>query len=514
MLVMKLVLSLFVGLEKARRRSITILRVAEGGLTLFLSFLILPLSSLFGQWEPDVRLTFNDSLSATAYYNQGWCVAAGSGEDVHVVWREKRDGNYEIYYKRSQDGGTTWGTDINLSNDPAYSMNPSVAVSGTNVYAVWLDYRDGTEGEIYFKRSQDGGSTWRPDTNLSNDPNRSEQPSLCILGTDVHVVWRDSRDGFPNFEIYYKHSPDGGTTWGPDTRLTADTSNSGYPSVAASGSDVHVVWTDWRNSYPEIYYKRSTNGGTTWGSDIRLTDDPHHSFHSCIAVSGLNVHVTWEETRDGTYEIYYKRSTDGGATWGPDIRLTNSSYWQSRPSISVSDSLVHIVFHDDRNGPAGNNEIYYKCSINGGIIWSPDTRLTNDPSYSLQPFVAVSDTIVHVIWSDSRDGNREIYYKRNPSGNSGIIELETSRYSQPSFFRTYIVSSGIEFEGNLPYVSPLSLRFYDITGRKIVDFVHHPRSENFSFVWKPNGLSSGVYFVKASQKQGFHAKTRLVWLKH
>jgi hypothetical protein len=60
---------------------------------------LLPIA-LFAQWESDQRLTFDDSVSCVS---TNWCVAA-SGETVHVVWKDQRDGNSEIYYKRNPTG--------------------------------------------------------------------------------------------------------------------------------------------------------------------------------------------------------------------------------------------------------------------------------------------------------------------------------------------------------------------------------------------------------------------------
>ncbi len=68
-----------------------------------------------------------------------------------------RDGNEEIYYKLSTDGGTKWGADIRLTNNTVRQF-PSVAVSGSQINVVWMDYRDGNE-EIYYKRSTDGAQT-------------------------------------------------------------------------------------------------------------------------------------------------------------------------------------------------------------------------------------------------------------------------------------------------------------------------------------------------------------------
>jgi len=110
---------------------------------------------VLAQWEPDVRLTYNDSASYTSI-NNAWCVAA-TGDTVHVVWQDFRDGDYEIYTKRSTDGGSTWGADTRLTNNSAYSYAPSVAASGSNVHLIWRDNRDGNY-EIYTKRDPTGNS--------------------------------------------------------------------------------------------------------------------------------------------------------------------------------------------------------------------------------------------------------------------------------------------------------------------------------------------------------------------
>src|SRR3970040_1297733 len=97
------------------------------------------LLTVHAQWQPDVRLT-NDPASSITSFNNAWCIAS-SGNVVLVVWYDNRDGNYEIYYKRSTDGGVSWGSDTRLTNNTANSFLPSVAVSGSVVHVVWYDNR-------------------------------------------------------------------------------------------------------------------------------------------------------------------------------------------------------------------------------------------------------------------------------------------------------------------------------------------------------------------------------------
>ncbi|MEO8665918.1 MAG: exo-alpha-sialidase [Ignavibacteria bacterium] len=361
----------------------------------------------FAQWQPDVRLT-NAPGNSNTTYNNAWCIAS-SGDVVHVVWFDQRDGNYEIYHKRSTDGGITWGSDTRLTNASGTSQYPSISVSGQVVHVVWDEDRDGND-EIYYKRSTDGGISWGADTRLTNAFSTSESPSIAVSGSVVHVVWYDLRD--LNYEIYYKRSTDGGISWGADTRLTNNSASSWYTSVSVSGSAVHVVWHDNRDGN-EIYYKRSTDEGVSWGADIRLTNAIGESYYSCGAVSGQVIHIVWQDTRNANSEIYYKRSTDGGVSWGADTRLTNDPAASEYPSVSVSGSAVHVVWEDQRN----NAEIYYKLSTDGGLSWGADTRLTNNAGNSFFTSVSVSGSAVHVVWQDNRDGNYEIYYKRDPTGN-------------------------------------------------------------------------------------------------
>lgn len=83
--------------------------------TLFLFVAALFLSQItLAQWEPDVRLT-DDPSSSLLCTSPGTHSIAASGDSIHVVWSDNRDGNDEIYYKRSVDGGLTWGDDIRLT---------------------------------------------------------------------------------------------------------------------------------------------------------------------------------------------------------------------------------------------------------------------------------------------------------------------------------------------------------------------------------------------------------------
>ncbi len=455
---------------------------------------------LFAQWESDVRLTNNSDSSFTSY-NNAWCIAAHA-DTIDVVWYENRDGNYEIYYKRSVDAGTTWGSDTRLTNESSPSYNPSIAVSGQDIHVVWEDERD-EDIEVYYKCSTDGGATWGPDVHVSTISGPQGVPSVTAVAGCVHVVWVDF-SLLGNSEIWFCRSVDGGATWESPVQISNAAGFSSGPSIAAQGSNVHIAWDDsrlgWWNS--EIFYRRSTNDGVNWSTENQLTNDTTFSNTPSIAVSGNSIHVAWEDMRDGNFEIYYKNSTDNGQTWSSDMRLTSDGGDSYHPSMAVSGSNVHITWQDNRDG---NEEIYYKVSNDGGLSWDPDTRLTDDQGYSYNASVALSGQQVNVVWSDDRDGNWEIYYKRNPTGNPGISEITNGTannmnliVSPNPFTRLTTVSFSIGHGAER-----IALKIYDAAGRLIrsYDLGSSIENQESAVFWDGRDSSNrklpgGVYFVK------------------
>lgn len=465
---------------------------------LFIIFLFFIFQSSFlnnnclAQFQSDVRLT-NDTSISRKCYNNARSIAA-IGDFVHVVWEDFIWlGHEDIYYKRSTDRGITWSSDIHLVANPSATALPAIAVDGPIVHVVWEDVRT-DEDKIFYKRSSDNGLSWGPDVQISHGTIwESNFPSISISGSDVHVVWEDERYG-P--EIYYERSTDKGLTWGAETRLTFDPDESLRPCVSASGQVVHVVWTDLLAENQQIYYKRSDDGGTTWGANTRFTTDSTKSSNPSVSSYGSLECVVWQNIRYG-WEIYAKISTNAGLTWGPDIRLTENPYNSFYPNVTVSGANIHVVWQDVRDG---NWEIYYKLSTDAGLTWGADERLTNAPFDSFYPSVTVSGTIVHVNWQDNRDGNYEIYYKRDSTGNPiGIKSISSEIPKSYNLLQNYPnpfnPSTNIEF--SLPKSSNVELAIFDVLGRKIATLVNQQLNTGSYLVdWNATDFPSGIYFYR------------------
>ncbi len=356
-------------------------------------------------WGTSTRLTWSAGSSGIP------ALAIDSADKLHLVWQDDTPGNSEIFYKKSLDGGLTWTAGQRLTSNLGSSLYPAIAVdSSANLHAVWTDDTPGNF-EIYYKKSTDGGSTWTTGQRLTSNSGSSRNPAIAVDSTaNLHLVWEDQTPG--NWEIYYRKSTDGGTSWTTSQRLTLNLGQSRSPAIAVdSTGDLHVVWTDSTPGNSEVYYKKSSDGGTSWITSQRLTFNSGYSVSPAIAVDSTgDLHVVWMDSTPGNYEIYYSKGSNGGASWTARQRLTFNAGESGAPAVAVDSTTdPHVVLLDDT---PGNYEIYYKKGSKGGTSWAGQ-RLTWNSGYSGYPAIAVDSAgDLHVVWADFTPGNYEIYYKK------------------------------------------------------------------------------------------------------
>jgi hypothetical protein len=352
-------------------------------------------------WTTAKRLTWNDGVSYSPE------IALDSSSHLHVVWYDDTPGHYEIYYKKSTDGGTTWTAAKRITWSSGDSKYPAMAIDlSDRLHVVWTEDTIGGS-EIYNKRSSDGGATWTAKQRLTWAGITSEWPDIAVDPSGlIHLVWQDSTG-----EIYYSRSPDG-TNWMLAKRITWTPGSSHYPDLAIDSSgQLHVVWEDntpGEYNY-EVYYRKSTNSGTTWSKARRLSwmENGSHSPDIAVDPSG-NLHLVWYDENPSLYDIYYKNSTDSGASWTAAKRLTSDLGWSAYPCLAgdVSGQL-HLVWEDSEG------DLSYRKSTNSGTSWSTIQRLTWTSGSSWDPImIADSSGNLHLVWSDNTPLNREIYYKK------------------------------------------------------------------------------------------------------
>lgn len=309
-------------------------------------------------WLPPDRLSW-----ATGQCENPDIVVDSTGRR-HVVWMDYTPSpleNIEIIYKHSALAAP-WSPPVRVTWTAVGSVSPALAVdSNDTIHLVWEETMGGNS-EIFYKNTTDSGISWSVSKRLTWNSDYSSSPAIAVDSNDyIHIVWANGLG--TKTLLCHKVSKDGGNTWSNLKRLTYLTYTVLRPDIAAdSTGGIHVVWSQQYSGINDVTYKCSTNGGTTWQLPQRLTWTSGYAVNAKIAVdlSG-GIHICYIDDTPGNNEIFYKESTDTGTTWLPPVRVTwNNVSWTHDNQIAVDkNNSVHIVWQNSTWNPA-NFEIFYK----------------------------------------------------------------------------------------------------------------------------------------------------------
>jgi hypothetical protein len=257
-----------------------------------------------------------------------------------------------VLVSRSTDGGRSWSGPLALIRDGADNFNDKESVTADPglagyAYAVWDRLAANGHGPTYLSRTTDGGASWEA-PRMIYDPGPASQTinNQAVVTTDGTVVVLFTRldpaaGGMATATLVVIRSADRGISWSapivvspvqsvgardPETGAAVrDGSNLG--SIAAGpGNMLAVAWQDARftgGARDAVALSRSTDGGLTWTTPIRVSRDPSvPAFEPAVSVrSDGTIGVTYFDFRSNTSlpatlptDTWIARSIDG-ATW-------------------------------------------------------------------------------------------------------------------------------------------------------------------------------------------------------
>ncbi len=431
-----------------------------------------------------------------------WGVWYRSSEDGGNSWAPETCISFPLYYQ-------------NVVLDYA-NESPTIAmIEPGKVNVLWDGYDETYLYEfVFYFYSPDNGHTWEfgmNDQYWASDP-PSGFNSLCSDGTN-YLLFYDMQfvPQFLEYRLLGMASTDGGASWGGSANWHgSSTTGDGIPCTACDSNDTgYLVWPAvvTSNHLPVIMFGYASGGESQVvpypGSGSR--GDP---FIESNLVGKL--YLVWHDSRDGNSEIYFKKSTDGGTTWSTDQRLTNASGNSTEPAIVLGGpGKIYLVWIDTRDG---NSEVYFKYSEDDGTTWSQDIRLTNDPGACSHTHIAISPDkqYLYVIWNDTRDGQEEVYFKR---GTILIGISESSERGKENTTCFNIIPNPFHVKTEIRWHTServgsgekrvASIKIYDARGRLVRDFSRLTvNGSRFTVItWDGSDdfghqLPAGVYFVQ------------------
>ena len=267
---------------------------------------------------------------------------------------------------------------------------------------------------------------WSSDTPLTTDADWDMRSSVMQArdGT-LWVVWSSDR-AENQWDLFYKTSTDNGSSWSPPIRLTTHLTIDEMPSVMqARDGTLWVVWVSRRTGNPEISYKTSTNNGFTWSDVVQLTNYAGTDAGPSITqnVDG-KIWVVWHRNVNGNVDIFCKTSSTNGLYWSDETRLTTHSSEDLSPSITWTwNGTVWLVWSSYRTG---NFDIFYKNYTADGVPLSDATPLTTDLDWDETPSIMQAvDGTMWVVWSSERSGGQYDIYCKTSSNHGSSWSLAT-----------------------------------------------------------------------------------------
>jgi hypothetical protein len=363
------------GIDGVNNADIYYTNSIDGGMTFGSSVKVNSGDGTSWQWVPDIAV---DNFGKIHIVWEDWRDDA-DGEYIPITGGIDGVNDSSIYYAQSLDGGQTFSSPLRIDDDSKLSVQgvPRIEIDGNdNIHVIWIDVRETIGGDIYYTNSTDEGITFHKNKKVNDISKGSDDPSLAVDDNDViYIVWVDNRNDTTTLDVYFSKSTDSGVSFSPNKKINDDDlplTFQGTPSIAVGGGIIGVVWQDDRNPYG-IYFANSTDGGDTFSVNKRIDDDPTSSDKSrpSIAINDNGyISIAWIDKRNGDYDIYFTNSTDDGDTFSQNQRVNDDTgtEYQWFPSLALRNRTVYISWQDNRNG---NYDIYFSRSNNPPSMTTP-----------------------------------------------------------------------------------------------------------------------------------------------
>lgn len=348
------------------------------------------------------------SATMTGFHDKEFITVGSLTDKVYMSWVLGDD----IRFAGSDDEAATFDapapTDNVLVNDPENDSNKGPVIAtveipnpegpgSEEVYVAWFsDLNGDTPARILFDKSTNGGASFGTDIVVENDVNPFPKRQF-------HTVFGDEDRTSLLGEF-------GDPVSNPSNAFRVNS----FPSMAACKNgaspyfgQVYIVFADNRFGDGDIFFKKSEDRGDHWPGTLtrRVNDDPSRNgkdqfFPSISVDENCKINVSFYDRRDDEnnqkFHLYFSHSTDGGATFSPNARVTTApstnvqfegffvgDYLQNASTVATSSEFHHQVdraaalWMDTRDG----GQDVYAASIlqtQGGTWINVDVDLVAD----------------------------------------------------------------------------------------------------------------------------------------
>ncbi|MFW9903736.1 MAG: sialidase family protein [Candidatus Thorarchaeota archaeon] len=390
---------------------------------------------------------------------------------IYVGWKNAFSHNgpgVRVSFSKSTNNGKTWSTpfDLPMFEGNTGQSDPWLVWQNQILFYAYLEYSINTNelSQITVARSINQGDTWNL-VAASNAEGFADKETMTISndGT-IYVAYDDLNYDTNITTVRLTRSSDYGDSF-DEVGIIADSTTHpgdhlGPYVVTDSKNDVYVAWVWFSNGdWGDVYLETSQNRGETFSEEIdinplsenatmEISPDQRPS-RSTLPVIRFDqndrLYILWADrhTEEGEWDIFIRYSDDYGQTWSDRYQVNPKStgnQWQPEMDID-SKNRCHIVWydeHEDTYGPYYRTLTFPEDDEEEIIFGDPINIATkNTSSIFTRPgdYFSIkvdSNDIPHIVWSDGRENEMDIYYSHGIAETASSVGFTTTSTSSSS----------------------------------------------------------------------------------
>lgn len=396
-------------------------------------------------------------------------LAVTANGTIFAGWKDAfshNGGGVRVSFSKSVDNGSSWTLPFympNFEGRDTRQSDPWMAwdESSETLYYAYLEFdsnyfqQNSGLSQITVAKSIDYGQTWTP-VKATDGIGFADKETITVSNNGtIYVAYDDLNMTDSSSEVYIRltRSTDSGESY-EEVSIITDNVNAPDdhvgPYVACdSNNNVYVAWFYITNGiWGDVYLTKSTDQGETFSEFIDINSESENASVNAFGPSRITLpvirfdqndrlYVLWDGKYEinGSWDCYIKYSDDYGKTWSPRYRINpeiESDQWHPEMTIDIQ-GRCHFIFYNMEKVQSIElfKPFYRMIEFADNLTESPifHDAITIASSYTSSYFTRPGEYfairfdsahIPHVIWSDGRNYEMDIYYAR------GILEGVTT----------------------------------------------------------------------------------------
>ena len=429
-------------------------------------------------------------------------------------------------------GATSWGSSIALpGTDPNTNLFPNMLQTSNSsaghgaIWLVWEKVTTTSSGMIYLMTHNRFG--WSGQTALVSDSSDNIAPALGELANGtIILVWSRGTGSHGTYDLYWKGY--NGTRWTSISPLVQGNRDNFTPSLTRSSDG--TVWLAWSRSNStngggDIFFE--TYNGTWSSSKALVTTSAQERFPNVVQMSDGRVWIIYSSNAGGNDQLW--DVIWNGASWSVSAQFTSTLNPDDYPSMVEDRSGALWAFWirqlptSDPTNPI-QEDLFYKNSTDLGASWGPEVQIavqqfTNSDEFHPTVVQSVDKTLWIVYASNQAISNPystyNLYLLQSTMIKGHDVTVTGIKVTPPPAFTSGLVP-GNPRQGEVAqiYVTVTNLGDYNETGLTLTAYTDSSQIGSttissllagkvytYVFNWNSTGMPLTYYTVLAAVSQ-------------